>query len=156
MHIIWEALNCLLSVMLSVKCHFVNGLYIQTSLAVNCLPATSDRNYHTYAQKWWPGKLFIFSHPGGSVSLPGVRESGCISGRLPDDPGGFTCMNNSKVTGLTRPKFERLRSYAWSGYLQIWQRSGQEWTCWRGDIIFPLYCDNFFQCSRARIPFSPL
>ena len=30
--------------------------------------------------------------PGGSVSLPGVWESGCISGRLPDDPGGFTCM----------------------------------------------------------------
>ena len=58
MHIIWEALNCLPSVMLSVKCHFVNGLYIQTSLAVNCLPATSDRYYHTYAQKWWSGKLF--------------------------------------------------------------------------------------------------
>ena len=36
--------------------------------------------------------FFVFSHPGGSVSLPGVRESGCISGRLPDDPGGFTCM----------------------------------------------------------------
>ena len=36
--------------------------------------------------------LFVFSHPGGSVSLPGVRESGRISGRLPDDPGGFTCM----------------------------------------------------------------
>ena len=56
MHIIWEALNCLLSVMLSVKCHFVNGLYIQTSLAVNCLPATSDHYYHTYVQKWWSGK----------------------------------------------------------------------------------------------------
>ena len=36
--------------------------------------------------------FFVFSHPGGSVSLPGVRESGCISERLPDDPGGFTCM----------------------------------------------------------------
>ena len=36
--------------------------------------------------------FFVFSHPGGSVSLPGVRESGHISGRLPDDPGGFTCM----------------------------------------------------------------
>ena len=35
--------------------------------------------------------FFVFSHPGGSVSLSGVRESGCISGRLPDDPGGFTC-----------------------------------------------------------------
>ena len=33
------------------------------------------------------------SHPGGSVSLPGVRELGRISGRLPDDPGGFTCMH---------------------------------------------------------------
>ena len=38
--------------------------------------------------------FFVFSHPGGSVSLPGVRESGRISGRLPDDPGGFTCMSN--------------------------------------------------------------
>ena len=37
-------------------------------------------------------KKIVFSHPGGSVSLPGVRELGCISGRLPDDPGGFTCM----------------------------------------------------------------
>ena len=36
--------------------------------------------------------FFVFSHPGGSVSLPGVRELGCISGRLPDDSGGFTCM----------------------------------------------------------------
>ena len=36
--------------------------------------------------------FFVFSHPGGSVSLPGVRESGRIFGRLPDDPGGFTCM----------------------------------------------------------------
>ena len=37
--------------------------------------------------------FFVFSHPGGSVSLPGVRELGRISGRLPDDPGGFTCMH---------------------------------------------------------------
>ena len=37
--------------------------------------------------------FFVFSHPGGSVSLPGVRELRCISGRLPDDPGGFTCMH---------------------------------------------------------------
>ena len=79
---------------LSAKCHFVNGLYIQTSLTVNCLPATSDRYNNTYTQKWWSGKKkIVFSHPGGSVSLPGVRESGCISRRLPDDPGGFTCMN---------------------------------------------------------------
>ena len=35
---------------------------------------------------------FGFSHPGGSVSLTGVQELGSISGRLPDDPGGFTCM----------------------------------------------------------------
>ena len=45
---------------LSVKCHFcqwLNGLYIQTNVAVNCLPATSDRYLHKYAQKWWSGKL---------------------------------------------------------------------------------------------------
>ena len=39
------------------------------------------------------GKKNSFSHLGGSVSLPGVRELGCISGRLPDDLGGFTCMS---------------------------------------------------------------
>ena len=36
--------------------------------------------------------FFVFSHPEGSVSLTGVRESGSISGRFPDDPGGLTCM----------------------------------------------------------------
>ena len=36
--------------------------------------------------------FFVFSHPGGSVSFPGVQELGCISGKLPDDPRGFTCM----------------------------------------------------------------
>ena len=41
--------------------------------------------------------FFVFSHPGGSVSLPGVREWGRISGRLPDDPGGFTCMDTGKI-----------------------------------------------------------
>ena len=34
---------------LSVKCHFVNGLYIQTSLAVNYLPATvTDITIHMH------------------------------------------------------------------------------------------------------------
>ena len=42
--------------------------------------------------------FLVFSHPGGSVSLPGVRESGRISGRLPDDPGGFTCMVLSYIS----------------------------------------------------------
>ena len=32
-------------------------------------------------------------HPGDSVSLVGVLESGFISGRLPDDLGGFTCIS---------------------------------------------------------------
>ena len=36
--------------------------------------------------------IFVFSHPGDAVSISGVREPGSISGRLPDDPGGFTCM----------------------------------------------------------------
>ena len=43
--------------------------------------------------------FFVFSHLGGSVSLPGVRESGCISGRLLDDPGGFTCMRSHRFLG---------------------------------------------------------
>ena len=85
---------------LGAKC-----LYIQTSLAVNCLPATSDcymcnnDGLENLKKKKKKKKNFfffflVFSHPGGSVSLPGVRESGCISGRLPDDPGGFTCMQS--------------------------------------------------------------
>ena len=36
--------------------------------------------------------FFVFSHLGGSVLLTGVRESGSISGRLPDNQGGCTCM----------------------------------------------------------------
>ena len=60
LHIIWEALNCLLSVMFECHvslCQWLVYLYIQTSLAVNCLLATSDHYYHTYAQKWWSRKL---------------------------------------------------------------------------------------------------
>ena len=33
--------------------------------------------------------FFLFPLPGDPVLL---AESGSISGRLPDDPGGFTCM----------------------------------------------------------------
>ena len=51
---------------LSVKCHFVNALYIQTYLTVNCLPATSDHYYHTYVHKWWYVKkkkiFFLYFH----------------------------------------------------------------------------------------------
>ena len=57
--------------------------------------------------------FFVFSHPGGSNLLTGVRESGSISGRLPDDPGGFTCMSraaNSVVGGLIWPKFELIHN----------------------------------------------
>ena len=38
--------------------------------------------------------FFVFSHPGDSVSLVGLRESAYNSERLPDDPGGFICMLN--------------------------------------------------------------
>ena len=30
--------------------------------------------------------------PGGFASFPGAREVSSISGSLPDDPGGITCM----------------------------------------------------------------
>ena len=44
----------------------------------------------------------------------GVRESGSISGRLPDDPGGFTCMKQSKciskTTGMMHPSDITLRN----------------------------------------------
>ena len=40
--------------------------------------------------------LLLFSCPGDSVSLEGVRESGSISWRLPDDPGGITYMHDGK------------------------------------------------------------
>ena len=37
--------------------------FLGTSVGVNCLPAMSMMSaeliYHTYAQKWWSGKLFI-------------------------------------------------------------------------------------------------
>ena len=84
---------------LSVKCHFVNGLYIQTSLAVNCLPATRHRYYQTYAQKWWSGKLkkeffyffFIFTSGrlcltcGSRAAFPGgsrmIREGSHVWGK---------------------------------------------------------------------------
>ena len=33
-------------------------------------------------------KTFYFSHPGDSH----LRETDSIPGRLPDEPGGFTCM----------------------------------------------------------------
>ena len=61
--------------------------------------------------------FFVFSHPGGSVSLPGVRELRCISGRLPDDPGGFTYMPyfkhellrfNMSFSNLSTKTFRRL------------------------------------------------
>ena len=32
--------------------------------------------------------------PGGFASFPGAREVSSISGSLPDDPGGITCMDN--------------------------------------------------------------
>ena len=57
--------NCLLSVMFWVSIvTFASGLYIGTSTAINCRPATSaltthrELVYHTYVQKWWSGKLF--------------------------------------------------------------------------------------------------
>ena len=91
MHIIWEALNCLLSVMFECQVSLLSlACIFKTNLAVNCLPATSDWYYHTYAQKWWSGKYIreILSHS---------RESASISGRLPDDPRGFTCMLLEKI-----------------------------------------------------------
>ena len=109
---------------MGAKCHLVNGLYIQTSLAVNCLPATSDcymrkndglENYLKKKKKNFFFFFFflVFSHPGGSVSLPGVRESGCIYGRLPDDPGGFTCMELSpELYNMSYRKLHDLLSYA--------------------------------------------
>ena len=33
--------------------------------------------------------------PGGFASFPGAREVSSISGSLPDDPGGITCMIHS-------------------------------------------------------------
>ena len=65
--------------MLSVKCHFVNGLYIHTNLAVNYLPATSDLiTIHMLKNDSLENYLifyffFVFSHPGGSASFAGVQ-----------------------------------------------------------------------------------
>ena len=70
---------------------FVNGLYSQTSLAVNCLPA----DYHTYMRKNhrlenYLKKKILYFHIQEILSHS--RELGSISGTLPDDPGRFTCM----------------------------------------------------------------
>ena len=72
--------------------------------------------------------FFVFSHPGGPVSLPGVRESGCISGRVPDDPGGFTCMQwhvtaNPAVRSSWNLNSTDMRFYACSSCKQVWRRS---------------------------------
>ena len=52
-----------------------------------------------YLKKHFFFFFFVFSHPENSVSLSGVQESGSISGRLPDDPGGFTCMHEGLDVG---------------------------------------------------------
>ena len=73
---------------LSVKCHFCQWLVYSASLAVNCLPATSDRYYHKYAQKWWSGKKFFFTSrrfcltPGSAGVGLHFREAPGWSGRV--------------------------------------------------------------------------
>ena len=101
MHIIWEALNCLLSVMF--ECQVSLCQWLVNSNQPSCQLPSSNKwpllPYICAKMMVWKKKkkkknffFFVFSHPGGSVSLLGVRELGCISGRLLDDPGGFTCM----------------------------------------------------------------
>ena len=36
---------------------------------------------------------------GGFAFFPGAREVSSISGSLPDDPGGITCMNKALCAG---------------------------------------------------------
>ena len=82
---------------------FVNGLYIQTSLAVNNLQAASAElpmlpyicakmMVWKFIYKFVCVCVCVFSYPGDSVSFAGVQELGSISGSLPDDPGGIICM----------------------------------------------------------------
>ena len=94
---------------------FVNGLYIQTSLSVNCLPATSDRYYHVRKNDGLEIYLFIFifflfSHPGDSVSLTGVCESGSISGRLPDDLEGSHVWQHGSYISMHKQNFIKIHS----------------------------------------------
>ena len=86
---------------MSISCvTFVNHLYIGTSVAVNCLPATSPElpieslftihickndaveNYLQKKQHFF----YIFAHPGDSVSLSGGGL------HFLEAPGGITCM----------------------------------------------------------------
>ena len=50
--------------------------------------------------------------PGGFASFPGVREVSSISGSLPDDPGGITCMiymeGNNENDRVASPESEPL------------------------------------------------
>ena len=64
-----------------------------TDITIHMHKSDGLENYLKKKKKKNTFLIFLFSHPGDSVSLPGVRESGSISGRLPDDPGGFTCMH---------------------------------------------------------------
>ena len=79
---------------------FVSGLFIGTNVAFQqrvlrlfTIRMCKNDGLENYLQKEKKKRKFlIFSHPGDSVSLEGVWESGCSSWRLPIDPGGITCM----------------------------------------------------------------
>ena len=81
--------------------------------AVNCQQDDSVDNYNlyevkslnrllfqvgtVYTCKKWTVKKNCYRNiqlPGGFASFPGAREVSSISGSLPDDPGGITCMKS--------------------------------------------------------------
>ena len=77
---------------LTVKCHLCQWLVYSNQSSCS-LPSSNKWQILPYIcakMMVWKIIFFFFSHPGDSVTLVGVRESGSISGRLPD-PGGFTC-----------------------------------------------------------------
>ena len=58
-------------------------------------PFVVSSRYRIYAQKVDSEKNCYRNTQllGGFASFPGAREVSSISGSLPDDPGGITCMN---------------------------------------------------------------
>ena len=84
--------------------------------AVNCQQDDSVDNYNLYevnpltvccfksvpyirakSGQWKKNCYRNIQLPGGFASFPGAREVSSISGRLPDDPGGITCMQSVHV-----------------------------------------------------------
>ena len=68
---------------------------ITPSMKLIPLPFVVSSQYRIYAQEMDSSEKNYYRNielPGVFASFPGAREISSISGSLPDDPGGITCM----------------------------------------------------------------